>query len=157
MPFVENEIINEIPVDIVNEPVHLDQIDNKIISEELSISKGDDKDTTQKIQNNSHNVEESQEETNLDEIHPDSKKNDDTNRCNFRQKRAQIGDFERMYYVQGNLALHVSIKQGLNEFGEAGKVSVIAELKQMIDKKVCKPIKFNTLSKEQTLGKYFRI
>ena len=35
--------------DIVNEPVHLDQIDNKIISEESTVSRGDDKDTTQKF------------------------------------------------------------------------------------------------------------
>ena len=31
--------------------------------------------------------------------------------------------------------MYFSIKQGLNEFGEAGLVSVKAELKQTIDKK----------------------
>jgi hypothetical protein len=127
MPHVENEINNEtLDDDILNEPVHLDQVDNKIISEELSISRGDDSsDNSEKNQDNLHKVNESRDQMNLDEVYPNNEEkldniiHENPNRYNFRQKRAQMGDFERMYHVKGELALalHVSIKQGLKEFG----------------------------------------
>lgn len=70
-------------------------------------------------------------------------------RYNFRSNRAQPGRWANAHQNEEIVALHVSIQQSVKDLGPIALKSISKELKQMIDKKVWKPVKYSDLSPEQ--------